>query len=140
MTGKRKIIRENLQLREQINELRAENEEQRRQFNMIEILTKTAAKEEKKLKREFEKWKDTLQQINGEFLIQNGMNFPIWDEPDLEQIKENWENIKKLINTTINPPRVNSNCEYRIAQWKNLAINLEQLRQQYENCNCYYQP
>jgi hypothetical protein len=85
-------------------------------------------------------WKEMLQRINGEFQIRKGIIFPIWDEDDLGQIKDNWKDIKKLINTLRNQPRLenNPNCEYRINQWKNLALSLEQLRQQYENCECYY--
>jgi hypothetical protein len=88
------------------------------------------------------KWQDTIQEINGQFEEELGGVLPNYGETDLEIIQENWNNIKKLINTLQNRPRpeINPDCEYRINQWKNTAIYLEQLRQQTsENCTCDYQ-
>ena len=48
------------------------------------------------------KWQDTIQEINGQFEEELGGVLPNYGETDLEIIQENWNNIKKLINTLQN--------------------------------------
>lgn len=109
--------------------IEATKEFARRKLNLLEtVITWDHAKQIN------QNWQDLLQEINGQ-IEEYYLNqlIPDYGEIDLTTIKENWENLKNIINTTPNPQAA-ENYQYQIEQWRNCAIYLSQLQRQLDYC------